>query len=346
MRKSKPMCMFTRSIMNTTTKKNNLSFSGLKNRFLANDSSSVLLATIVLILLMGAIHPEFLSTTQLRDIMQQTVYSAFLGMGMCFLISMRDVDLSVGSTMGLSMCLSALLIKSGMNPWQAAALSLLVGALIGVLNSSVIRWVGIQSLMATLAIASLIRGIVVGITNGQQTAGFPVDSSFFNILSGFTFGIPNSDLVLLVVLLVLTLMLRKMAFGQRVLSIGSNPEAAEFSGISVNRVRLQAFVLVGVLAAIAGLFAVAYFNSGDPTAGTGYELNAVAAAIIGGTSLNGGKASPIGAVIAAILLTSVSSGLVYFNVPVNWSQAVTGGVTLLALAVDSVLKRQRNKKAI
>jgi len=141
-------------------------------------------------------------------------------------------------------------------------------------------------------------------------------------------------------------MLRKMAFGQRVLSIGSNPEAAEFSGISVNRVRLQAFVLVGVLAAIAGLFAVAYFNSGDPTAGTGYELNAVAAAIIGGTSLNGGKASPVGAVIAAILLTSVSSGLVYFNVPVNWSQAVTGGVTLLALAVDSVLKRQRNKKAI
>jgi ribose transport system permease protein len=105
-------------------------------------------------------------------------------------------------------------------------------------------------------------------------------------------------------------------------------------------------MLVGVLAAIAGLFALAYFNSGDPTTGTGYELNAVAAAIIGGTSLNGGKASPIGAVIASILLTAVSSGLVYFNVPVNWSQAVTGGVTLLALAVDSVLKKKRGKRTI
>ena len=294
---------------------------------------------------MGILHPAFLQANQLRDILQQTVYSAFLGMGMCFLISMRDVDLSVGSTMGLSMCMSAILIKDGINPWVAAGLALLVGALIGVMNSSVIRWVGIQALMATLAIASLIRGVVVGITNGQQIANFPVKSSFFNVLSGLTFGIPNSDLILVAVLILLTVMLRRTAFGQRVLSIGSNPEAAEFSGISVNRVRLQAFVLVGVLSAIAGLFALAYFNSGDPTTGTGYELNAVAAAIIGGTSLNGGKASPVGAVIAAVLLTSVSSGLVYFNVPVNWSQAVTGGVTLLALAVDSVLKRQRGKRA-
>jgi ribose transport system permease protein len=320
--------------------------SNARAKFFGYDSSSVLLATITLVLLMGALHPAFLQANQLRDIFQQTVYSAFLGMGMCFLIAMRDVDLSVGSTMGLSMCMSALLIKSGTNPWVAAAAALAVGALIGVMNSSVIRWVGIQALMATLAIASLIRGVVVGITNGQQIASFPVNSSFFSFLSGFTFAIPNSDIILVVVLILLTILLRRTAFGQRVLSIGSNPEAAEYSGISVNRVRLQAFMLVGVLAAMAGLFALAYFNSGDPTTGTGYELNAVAAAIIGGTSLNGGKASPVGAVIAAILLTAVSSGLVYFNVPVNWSQAVTGGVTLLALAVDSVLKKHRGKRTI
>ena len=286
--------------MSTSTNAPGSKFRNAQRKFFSFDSSSVLLATVVLTLLMGALHPAFLEANQIRDILQQTVYSAFLAMGMCFLIAMRDVDLSVGSTMGLSMCMSALLIKSGINPWWAAAASLVVGVLIGVVNSSVIRWVGIQSLMATLAMASLIRGIVVGITNGQQIGNFPVTSSFFNFLSGLTLGIPNSDLILVVALIVLTILLRRTAFDQRVLSIGSNPEAAEFSGISVDRVRMQAFILVGVLSAIAGLFALAYFNSGDPTTGTGYELNAVAAAIIGGTALSGGKASPIGAVIAAV----------------------------------------------
>ena len=122
----------------------------------------------------------------------------------------------------------------------------------------------------------------------------------------------------------LTALLRLTPFGYRVRSIGSNPEAATFSGISIPRVRVQALVLMGLLAGLAGMIGLAFFQSGDPNVGTGFELQAIAAAVIGGTPLRGGSATVVGAMFGAILLGVVNSGLVYFNVPINWSAFATG----------------------
>jgi ribose transport system permease protein len=159
------------------------------------------------------------------------------------------------------------------------------------------------------------------------------------------FGIPVSVIVLVVLAVVLTAVLRVTPFGYRVRSIGSNPDAAAFSGISIARVRIQALMLMGALAGLAGMLGLAFFGSGDPNIGTGFELLAIAAAVIGGTPLRGGSATVVGAMLGAVLLSVVTSGLVYFNIPVNWSSFATGAVILLAVAVDSLLRRRREARA-
>jgi ribose transport system permease protein len=151
--------------------------------------------------------------------------------------------------------------------------------------------------------------------------------------------------VLLIVVIVLTVLLRMTPFGYRVRSIGSNPEAASFSGISVGLVRAQGLVLVGLLAGLAGALGLAFFISGDPNIGTGFELQAIAAAVIGGTPLRGGSGTVVGAVVGTILLTVVANGLVFFNVPLNWTSFATGGVILLAVALDSLVRRRRRPES-
>jgi ribose transport system permease protein len=136
-------------------------------------------------------------------------------------------------------------------------------------------------------------------------------------------------------------MLHHTPFGYRVLAIGSNPDAAQFSGISVTRVRTQVLILVGLLAGVAGVLGLAFFTSGDPNIGGGFELQAIAAAVIGGTPLRGGSGTVLGAAVGAVLLNVVATGLTYFNVPANWSEFATGAVILLAVGIDSLARRRR-----
>jgi ribose transport system permease protein len=313
-------------------------------RILEFESNSVLVATIVLAAGIGILHPNFFSLDQIRDVLQQSVYIAVLAAGMCFLLSMREIDLSVGSIFGLVLIISALLMHHGMNPWLAAVLGIGFGALMGLLNAIVVQVIAIPAIVATLATLSMYRGLALALSGGQQVTGLPTESSFFTKFGGNALGIPVSVWVTLVVAIALTALLRLTPFGYRVRSIGSNPEAATFSGISIPRVRIQALVLMGALAGLAGVLGLAFFQSGDPNIGTGFELQAIAAAIIGGTSLQGGSGTVVGAIIGAILLSVVSSGLVYFNVPVNWSAFATGAVILLAVSLDSLVRRRRRNR--
>jgi ribose transport system permease protein len=236
-------------------------------------------------------------------------------------------------------------MSHGMNPWLAALLGVGFGALMGLLNALVVQIIAIPAIVATLATLSMFRGLALALSGGQQVTGLPTESSFFVKFGGNALGIPVSVWVTLAIGILLTALLRLTPFGYRVRSIGSNPEAATFSGISIPRVRIQALVLMGALAGLAGVIGLAFFQSGDPNIGTGFELQAIAAAIIGGTSLQGGSGTVVGAIIGAILLSVVSSGLVYFNVPVNWSAFATGAVILLAVSLDSLVRRRRRNRS-
>jgi ribose transport system permease protein len=305
------------------------------------ESNSVLIATIVIAVVIGVAHPNFFHWSQIKDVLQQSVYVGILAAGMAFLISMREIDLSVGSMFGLTLIISALLMKHGMNPWIAALVGIALGGAMGLLNAILVQVITIPAIVATLATLSMFRGLALALSDGQQVTGLPLHNSFFQKLGGTTLGLPTSVWIMIITAIVLTGVLRLTPFGYRVRSIGSNPEAATFSGISIPRVRVQALVLMGALAGLAGMLGLAFFESGDPNIGTGFELQAIAAAIIGGTPLRGGSATVIGAVVGAILLSVVNSGLVYFNVPVNWSAFATGAVILLAVSLDSLVRRRR-----
>jgi ribose transport system permease protein len=232
-------------------------------------------------------------------------------------------------------------MSHGWTPWLAGFMAVLVGGVFGLVNALAVQVFKIPTIVATLATLSMGRGLALALTSGQQVINLPANSSFFTFLGGTTLGVATSVWVLVAVVIVLTVVLRMTPFGYRVRSIGSNPEAATFSGISIGLVRMQALVLIGLLAGLAGALGLAFFISGDPNIGTGFELQAIAAAVIGGTPLRGGSGTVFGAVVGTILLTVVANGLVFFNVPLNWSSFATGGVILLAVALDSLVRRRR-----
>lgn len=304
------------------------------------ESTSILVATVALGAVIGVLHPDFLASSQIRDVLQQSVYVAILAAGMAFLLAMRQLDLSVGSIFGLTLVIDALLIQGGMNPWIASLISVGLAGVMGLINATLVQLISIPAIVATLATLSMFRGLTLALSDGQQVSGLPFENSFFTFLGGERLGLPVSVWVTAALAILLTLVLRYTPFGHRVRAIGSNPEAATFSGISIPLVRIQALVLMGVLAGTAGVLGLAFFGSADPNIGTGFELEAIAAAIIGGTSLAGGRATVVGAVFGSILLTEVSTGLVYFSVPQNWSAFATGAVILVAVALDSIVRRR------
>jgi ribose transport system permease protein len=310
-------------------------------RVIAAPSFSVIAATVVLVLVIGLLRPKYLQASQLLDILQASTYVGLLAAGMALLLSMREIDLSVGSTFGLCLISVAMLISAGFNTWLAAGAGILLGGLLGAVNAAVVAYVRIPTIVATLATLSVFRGLAIAVTDGTQVVSLPVTDSFFTIVGGQVLGIPFSVIVLVVVIIALGLMLHHTPFGYRVLAIGSNPDAAQFSGISVSRVRTQVLILVGLLAGIAGVLGLGFFTSGDPNIGGGFELQAIAAAVIGGTPLRGGSGTVLGAVAGAVLLNVVATGLTYFSVPANWSEFATGAVILLAVAIDSLARRRR-----
>jgi ribose transport system permease protein len=321
-------------------------WGGVGRRLLEVESNSVLIATVALILFIGILHPNFLAWGQLKEVVQNAAYVGIIAGGMAFLISMREIDLSVGSMFGLTLIVSALFCQHGMNPWLAALLGIVLGCGLGLLNAVLVQYIGIPAIVATLATLSMYRGLSQALSDGEQVTGLPANNSFFTFVGGDFAGLPVSVWVLILTAIGLTAVLRFTPYGYRVRSIGSNPDAATFSGISIPRVRVQTLVLVGGLSGLSGMLGLAFFVSGDPNIGSGFELQAIAAAVIGGTPLRGGSATVVGAVLGSILLSAVNSGLAYFNVPVNWSSFATGAVILAAVALDSLIRgRRRHRRA-
>jgi ribose transport system permease protein len=314
---------------------------GLAGRVFRVDEFGVIAALIALVLVIGAFHPTFLEAAQLVDVVEQAAFVGILACGMTYLLAMRELDLSVGSNYALSIIGAATLMQHGVDPWLGAVAGVALGGFLGMVNGLIGEAVRIPSIITTLGTLSLYRGLALAISDGKNVADLPRTHGFFTFVGGDLLGVPVPVWVLLIVALGLTIVLHSTRFGATVRAIGSNPDAARFSGISLPRTRIQVLVLSGALAGLSGMLTLAFFASGDPTIGNGYELQAIAAAIIGGTPLRGGSGTVWGSVLGAVILGTVASGLVYFGVPINWNLFATGVVILLAVAMDSLLRRRR-----
>ncbi|MET8137954.1 ABC transporter permease [Streptomyces sp. NPDC005251] len=311
---------------------------GALSRRLVRDELGVLVVLGLLVAGIGIPYPDFLTGDNLLTTAHNSVYISLMACGMVFALAMREVDLSVGGTYAMCLVVGALLVRDGTPPWLAVPVMLATGIALGVFNALVTTLLSLPSFIVTLGTLMLYRGVGLALADGKQITDLPLDDSFFTLAGGDAAGIPFALWVLLGVVVVLTVVLTRTRYGARVRAIGSNPDAAEFSGIPVVRTRVQALALSGLTTACAAALALAFYGAGDPTLGQGYELQAIAACIIGGTPLAGGRGSVVGAVAGAMILAVVASGLVFFEVPINWTSFATGGVILVAVAADSALR--------
>jgi len=310
-------------------------------RRLVRDETGVVVVLVVLVLGVGVFRPGFLDPDNLLSTGRNAVYVGLLAAGMVFPLAMREVDLSVGGNFALSMVVGAVLMRDGVPPWLAVPMILLLATGLGAVNALITTYARIPSFIVTLATALLYRGIALAFAAGKQIFDLPRDSSFFVDLGGRVFGVPSALVLMVLLGAVLTLVFTRTRFGAQIRAVGSNPEAAVFTGLPVDRIRLQALAMSGLMAGVAGTVALAFFMSGDPTLGEGFELTAIAAAIIGGTPLAGGRGSIPGAIVGALILAVVTAALVFFRIPINWTSFATGAVILVAVAADAALRRYR-----
>ena len=315
-------------------------------RLFAFEELGVGVALAVLVLVIGGFHPTFFHRDVLLSALQSASFVAIIAYGMVFLLAMIEIDLSVGGTYTMGIIVSAKLMAGGMNPWIAAVIGIAVCAAMGFVNGAFASLLRLPLIIITLGTLSAYSGLVTVVSNAQPVANVPVTDRFFSALGGNWLGIPVAAWFALGLVVILTVVFTKTRFGSMVKAVGSNPQAAEFSGIPVGRVRLWAVTLTGALAGVSGVLSLAYYQGADPTTGANLNLQVIAAAIIGGTAISGGTGTVPGALIGALIVSVINSGLIFFAIPANWTNVVTGAVILIAVGTDSFLRLRRQRRAL
>ena len=305
-------------------------------------------ALIVIIVAFSLLSPNFLQFDNVVGILIATTVNGILALGVTFVIISGSIDLSVGTVMTLSAVMTAVFVTVWQLPVPLGILAGIgTGGLAGLVNGVLVAKLKIPSFIATLGMLNVAKGLAL-VISGLKPIYFN-DTPEFNraamgsVLGGIIPGleIPNLVIVLFVSALVASLILSKTILGRFTFALGSNEEAARLSGVSVDVWKMAVFTLGGLFAGIAGVLIGARLNSAQPSLGQGYELDAIAAAVIGGTSLSGGEGSILGTVIGAFIISTLTNGLRILSVPQEWQTVVTGGIVILAVYLDIVRRRQQ-----
>lgn len=279
---------------------------------------------------------RFLTGANIFNILRQTSINAVIAAGMTFVILTGGIDLSVGANFAFSGAVAAWMIASGQPAIVAVIAALIVGMLIGVANGFIVSKGKLQPFIVTLATMTIFRGATLVFTQGKPIgAGYEANAEAFSAIgSGYTLGIPNPILIMILVFGVCYFILKRTTIGRYVYAIGGNEEATKLSGVNVSRVKLFVYGISGFLAALAGVIITARLSSAQPTAGTGYELDAIAAVVLGGTSLAGGVGSVLGTVVGALIIGILNNALNLLNVSSYYQLLAKGLVILIAVLLD------------
>lgn len=309
------------------------------------DETGVAIALLALVAIVGILRPNFL---QPHVLFQQLSGSAFIGMlalGMVFVVVIRDIDLSVGWMFNFSAVIAAQAMVAGIEPWIAAVIGVLFGGLLGLVNGVLAVTLRIPVIIVTLGTFSVFRGLSLVVDESRAVVPTDKSSSFFALFDIKVLGlIPSVAIAFIVLAVLMHLLLHRTRFGYRVQAIGSNPEAARLGGIPVDRTRIQVLVLMGLIAGLTGVMFLGFREAIDPVTGGDYLLPVVAAVIIGGTPLSGGRGTIIGAVLGALIIQVITTGILFLGVDDKWSTFVTGAVIILAVAVDKLVRHQRERR--
>jgi len=305
------------------------------------NSSSRILALLILSLVIAFLNPDFLKFTNLVNILRQASPQIIVAIGMTIVLLTGGIDLSVGSTMTVASVVSGFFLTQVNNlPWQYAALAgLLAGASIGLLNGLMIAKIRLPAPIATYGMLWFGRGLSFALMGANPFYGFA--NGFRNLGRGYWLGIPIPICIMTVIVLVMVLILRKTVFGRRVYAVGSNADAAKASGIRSDRILITVYILSGLLAALAGLLLTARLNAVDQDIGEPYLLPALASPIMGGTSMAGGEGSVGGSIIGSLIMVVMLNGMNLLNISSLWQQLAIGLVMLLSVWLDVNMRRKR-----
>lgn len=292
------------------------------------------LALIVLVIFVTVLNPSFISATNILNLLRQVSTNALIAFGMTFVIITGGIDLSVGSTLALSSALTAGMIVSGLDPVLAMIAGVAIGFVLGAVNGLLITKGKMAPFIATLATMTIYRGLTLVYTDGNPITGIG-DSFIFKFMGrGYLFGIPFPVVLMLVFFAILFVVLHKMTFGRKTFAIGGNEKAAYISGIKSDRIKIMVYAISGMMASLAGIIITSRLNSAQPTAGTSYEMDAIASVVLGGTSLSGGRGRIVGTLIGALIIGTLNNGLNLLGVSSFYQQVVKGIVIIIAVLID------------
>lgn len=306
-------------------------------RFLSRYGSLAVL--LLLVAAMSLSSDIFLSVSNLINVARQVSINAVIAAGMTFIIITAGIDLSVGSLVALTSCVAMFVIEATGSSFAGICAGILLGAAAGALNGAFVAWAKIPPFIVTLAGMTIYRGTALIITGGSPIIRF--EGGFRTLGQGVVLGIPIPVLIMILVIVIMHLALTRTAFGAHVYSVGGNEEASRLSGIKVSGVKFAVYVIGGMLTGLAGMILMGRLSSAQPNTGEGFELDAIAAVILGGTSLMGGRGTVWGTLVGALIIGILNNGFNLMAVDPYFQLVAKGIIILLAVLLDRYLKRNR-----
>jgi L-arabinose transport system permease protein len=305
----------------------------MMNRRLLRRSGPLILPLLLMALLAVAV-PDFMGMRNLRGLLLSVTLVGTIAATMMLVLAMREVDLSVGSTVALSGVIAAVVIAQTGSPILGVIAGLAGGMAVGLFNGAVVALLKVNSLIVTLATMEMVRGLAFLVSGGESVA-IPAQS-FFTLGSGSFLGVGWPIWAMLASFAAFGLLLNRTVFGRNVLAVGGNPEAARLAGVPITRVRITVFALQGLVAGVAGIILAARITSGQPNTSVGLELAVISACVLGGVSLAGGVATIGGVIIGVLIMGTAQNALNLLNVPTFYQYVVRGGILLLAVVADGL----------
>lgn len=295
-----------------------------------------LIGLLIFSAIISLLSPRFLTSSNLLNVFRQTSINAIIAAGMTFVILTAGIDLSVGSILGFTGAIGASLLMGGMNVYLAMLIAITVGAFAGMVNGIIITKGKVQPFIATLATMIFLRGATLVFTNGKPVAvsASEVSGVFRWIGTGKLLGIPIPIVLMIIVFIICYYVLNHTQFGRHIYAVGGNEEASLLSGVNTHKVKIWAYTISGILAAVAGIIVTSRLSSAQPTAGDGYELDAIAAVVLGGTSLIGGQGTIVGTIIGALIIGILNNALNLMDVQSYYQSIAKAVVILIAVLLD------------
>lgn len=303
--------------------------------------TGLILVILLLFLIMSFASPYFLTWENMRAMTMAFAVEGIVVVGMTILLISGGIDLSVGSVVAFAMVIAGYLFLQGVDPWVASAIAIAACAGVGALMGLCVTKIGLHHFIVSLAFMVMARGVCLLFTQGRPLGLFTLPPEFKFIGQGSIGVIPFVIVFFVIFVLISDFLLRRSTAFRKIFYTGSNEKAAAYSGIRTKRVIFFTTVLCSTLCGVAGIIYMARFGSAQPTFGIGMELNVIAAAVIGGASLNGGQGTIFGAILGAVLLSVVSSSLALLNVSVYWQDIIKGAILLAAVSFDYYLHKRK-----